>query len=166
MIADEQTHRLPETDADRRKAIAALAGYARLRTLRRGGRQDAASGQRPYGELFAGEEPLSSRFGSLVFTGVEDDPETLATLERMGFSDAAQVAGDDPRAGTTAASPRPRTERGRELFTRLAPRLLDAAHGDRRAGHRLHPLRRLLLAPVRRACSCSRCSWPSPSCSS
>ena len=45
-----------------------------------------------YGRLFAGEEELSSRFGSLVFTGVEDDPETLATLKRMGFSSPERVA--------------------------------------------------------------------------
>ena len=60
-----------------------------------------------------------------MFTGVEDDPETLATLTRMGFSDPHAVAATI-RAwhhGRIAAT---RTERGRELFTRLAPRLLDA----------------------------------------
>ena len=124
MIADEQTHRLPNADKDRR-AVAALAGYATLRSF------DAAVGKalktvnRRYGALFAGEEPLSSRFGSLVFTGVEDDAETLATLARMGFSEPARVSGTI-RAwhhGRIAAT---RTERGREVFTRLAPRLLDA----------------------------------------
>lgn len=124
MIADEQTHRLPVADKDRR-AVAALAGYPTLRSF------DAAVGKllktvnRRYGALFAGEEALSSRFGSLVFTGVEDDAETLATLTRMGFSDPARVSGTI-RAwhhGRIAAT---RTERGRELFTRLAPRLLDA----------------------------------------
>jgi glutamate-ammonia-ligase adenylyltransferase len=80
---------------------------------------------RRYGELFAGEEPLSSRFGSLVFTGVDDDPETLTTLRRMGFSDAHAVAAAVRgwHHGHIAAT---RSERGRELFTRLAPRLLDA----------------------------------------
>jgi len=125
MIADEQTHRLPKA-ADDRRAIAALAGFDRLRDF------DAAVGRtlrtvnHRYGELFAGEEPLSSRHGSLVFTGVGDDPETLATLGRMGFSNPAQVSGvirgwHHGRVGPT------RTERGRELLTRLAPRLLEAA---------------------------------------
>ena len=79
-----------------------------------------------YGALFAGEEALSSRFGSLVFTGVDDDPETLATLARMGFPQPAAVsrAIRDWHHGRIVAT---RTERGRELFTRLAPRLLDAA---------------------------------------
>jgi glutamate-ammonia-ligase adenylyltransferase len=70
---------------------------------------------------------LSSRFGSLVFTGVEDDPETLKTLARMGFEQPAR-ASSTIRAwhhGRIAAT---RTERGRELFTRLVPRLLEAAH--------------------------------------
>jgi glutamate-ammonia-ligase adenylyltransferase len=79
-----------------------------------------------YGELFAEEEPLSSPFGSLVFTGVEDDPATLQTLTRMGFSQPAQVSGAIRgwHHGRIAAT---RTARGRELFTRLAPRLLEAA---------------------------------------
>jgi glutamate-ammonia-ligase adenylyltransferase len=128
MIADEQSHTLPEAN-DARRQIAALAGFAELTKF------DAmASGlfrrvNRRYGDLFAQDEPLSSRFGSLVFTGVEDDPETLATLTRMGFSQPAQVSATI-RAwhhGRIAAT---RTERGRELFTRLAPRLLDAAHAS------------------------------------
>lgn len=126
MIGDHQTHKLPEADAERRR-IAALVGEGDLR------RFDAAVGRllrrvnARYGELFADDEDLSSRFGSLVFTGVEDDPETLKTLQRMGFSQPQAVAATI-RAwhhGRIAAT---RTERGRELFTRLAPRLLEAAH--------------------------------------
>jgi glutamate-ammonia-ligase adenylyltransferase len=124
MIADEQTHRLPENDVAR-KAVAALAGYVRLPTF------DAAVGRTLrtvnalYGALFAGEEALSSKHGSLVFTGVEDDPETLATLARMGFADGARVAAVI-RGWHHGRIPATRTERGRELFTRLAPRMLDA----------------------------------------
>jgi [glutamine synthetase] adenylyltransferase / [glutamine synthetase]-adenylyl-L-tyrosine phosphorylase len=125
MIGDEQTHKLPESDAERRR-IAALSGEGDLR------RFDAAVGRllkgvnRRYGELFADDEDLSSRFGSLVFTGVEDDPETSRTLARMGFEHPERV-GPAIRAwhhGRIAAT---RTERGRELFTRLVPRLLEAA---------------------------------------
>jgi glutamate-ammonia-ligase adenylyltransferase len=79
-----------------------------------------------YGELFAGDESLSSRFGSLVFTGVEDDPETLVTLARMGFSQPLVVSGLI-RSWHHGRIPATRTPRGRELFTRLAPRLLEAA---------------------------------------
>ncbi len=125
MLADEQTHKLPQADAERRR-IAALWGEHSLRRFdARVGRLLKAVNRR-YGELFPEAEDLSSRFGSLVFTGVEDDPETLRTLARMGYSDPARVSATI-RAwhhGRIAAT---RTEGGRELFTRLAPRLLEAA---------------------------------------
>jgi glutamate-ammonia-ligase adenylyltransferase len=125
MIADEQTHKLPEADGERRR-IAALFGESDLR------RFDASVGRvlravnGRYGELFADDEDLSSRFGSLVFTGVEDDPETTRTLTRMGFAHPERVSAviRGWHHGRIAAT---RTERGRELFTRLAPRLLEAA---------------------------------------
>ena len=124
MLADEQTHRLPESDSERRR-VAALSGFDRLRSFDAHVERILKVVNGRYGELFPGEEPLSSRFGSLIFTGVDDDPETLRTLARMGFSSPAQVSGTI-RAwhhGHIAAT---RSERGRELFTRLAPRLLDA----------------------------------------
>jgi len=125
MIADDQTHILPEAD-DQRARIAALWGFSSLAKFdgQVGKMLKLVNGR--YGELFAEDEALSSSFGSLVFTGVEDDPETLATLGRMGFSNPPQVAATI-RAwhhGRIAAT---RTARGRELFTRLAPRFLDAA---------------------------------------
>jgi len=124
MIGDEQTHRLPTAEKDRRR-VAALAGQADLRRFDAQVVRTLKSVGRRYGELFAGEESLSSRFGSLVFTGVEDDPQTLATLRRMKFSDPHDIAGAI-RAWHHGRIPATRTERGRELFTRLAPRLLDA----------------------------------------
>ncbi|HEX4709894.1 bifunctional [glutamine synthetase] adenylyltransferase/[glutamine synthetase]-adenylyl-L-tyrosine phosphorylase [Phenylobacterium sp.] len=125
MLADEQTHRLPDADADRRR-VAALAGFDKLRSFDAAITRTLKGVNARYGELFPSEEPLSSRFGSLVFTGVEDDPATLATLRRMGFSNPAQVAGAI-RSWHHGHIPATATERGRELFTRLAPRLLDAA---------------------------------------
>jgi glutamate-ammonia-ligase adenylyltransferase len=126
MLADEQTHKLPTSDADRRR-VAALWGQGDLKAF------DAQVGamlvlvNQRYGKLFAGEEELSSRFGSLVFTGVDDDPETLATLKRMGFAEPARVS-QAIRGWHHGRINATRTERGRELFTRLAPRLLEACH--------------------------------------
>lgn len=126
MIADDQTHKLPESDTERKK-VAALWGEGNLRSFDANVGKILKGVNLRYGRLFAGEEELSSRFGSLVFTGVEDDPETLATLKRMGFSSPERVAATIRgwHHGHIAAT---RTERGRELFTRLAPRLLDAAN--------------------------------------
>ncbi len=125
MLADDQTHKLPEADSDRRR-IAALAGFAPLARFDAAVERLLRRVNKRYGQLFAGEEELSSRFGSLIFTGVDDDPETLATLRRMGFSHPDTVSAAIRRwhHGHIAAT---RTERGREVFTRLAPRLLEAA---------------------------------------
>ena len=124
MVHDEQTHELPEND-EARNPVAALSGFSNLsrfdlavsRTLR------LVNGH--YGELFSEDEPLSSSFGSLVFTGVEGDPETIKTLTRMGFDNPEQVSATI-RSWHHGRIPATRSERGRELFTRLVPRLLEA----------------------------------------
>ena len=124
MLDDEQTHILP-ADPARRAAVGALAGQGDLAAFDAGVEAILIGVNRRYGALFEGEEELSSPFGSLVFTGVDNDPETLATLERMGFSDPGAVA-DTIRSWHHGRIPATRSVRGRELFTRLAPRLLTA----------------------------------------
>ncbi|CAN5220229.1 bifunctional [glutamine synthetase] adenylyltransferase/[glutamine synthetase]-adenylyl-L-tyrosine phosphorylase [soil metagenome] len=124
MLDDEQTHTLPVDDA-RRAAGASLAGEGDLAAFDAGVEALLIGVNRRYGELFEGEEDLSSPYGSLVFTGVDNDPVTLETLKRMGFAEPASVA-DTIRSwhhGRIAAT---RSARGRELFTRLAPKLLTA----------------------------------------
>lgn len=122
MLDDEQSHSLP-LDPHRRAAVAALAGEGDLAAFDAGVEALLVGVNGRYGELFEGEEALSSPYGSLVFTGVENDPETLATLGRMGFTDPAAVA-DTIRSWHHGRIPATRSARGRELFTRLAPRLL------------------------------------------
>lgn len=124
MLDDEQTHSLPVEPAARAR-VAALAGEGDLAAFDARVEALLVGVNRRYGELFEGEEALSSPYGSLVFTGVENDPETLETLTRMGFSDPAMVA-DTIRSWHHGRIPATRTARGRELFTRLAPRLLTA----------------------------------------
>ena len=126
MIADDQTHKLPEDDGQRLR-IAALWGERDLKHFDARVERVLKAVNARYGELFADDEDLSSSFGSLVFTGVEDDPETLKTLTRMGFDDPPQVSASirNWHHGRIAAT---RSEHGRELFTRLVPRLLEACH--------------------------------------
>jgi len=63
--------------------------------------------------------------GSLVFTGVEDDPATIATLRAMGYANPTAVAAlvRGWHHGHTRAT---RSERARELLTALMPGLLAA----------------------------------------
>jgi glutamate-ammonia-ligase adenylyltransferase len=128
MIADEQTHRMPADENDRFR-IAALAGYSRLRRFDSDLTMTLRAVSRHCRTLFSGEELLSSRFGRLAFTGTDDDPETLATLARMGFEHPRQISSTIRgwHHGHVAAT---RTERGRELLTRLTPKLLEAIHAS------------------------------------
>ena len=128
MVGDEQAHKLPESD-DARRRVAALSGARSLKAFDVEVERTLKTVNRRYGELFPEEEPLASRFGSLVFTGVESDPETLKTLARMGFSDPERVS-QTIRAWHHGRINATRSERGRELFTRLAPRLLEAAQAS------------------------------------
>ncbi|WP_296176023.1 bifunctional [glutamine synthetase] adenylyltransferase/[glutamine synthetase]-adenylyl-L-tyrosine phosphorylase [uncultured Brevundimonas sp.] len=124
MLADEQSHVLP-ADPERRADVAALAGQGDLAAFDAGVEALLVGVNQRYGELFEGGEELSSPYGSLVFTGVENDPGTLETLKRMGFSEPATVS-DTIRSWHHGRIPATRTARGRELFTRLAPQLLTA----------------------------------------
>ena len=124
MLADEQSHVLP-VDPERRADVAALAGEGDLAAFDAGVEAVLVGVNQRYGELFEGGEELSSPYGSLVFTGVENDPGTLETLKRMGFSQPATVS-DTIRSWHHGRIQATRTARGRELFTRLAPQLLTA----------------------------------------
>ena len=123
MLQDEQTHALP-IDDDTRSKVAALYGEDDLVEFDTRIEQLLVSVNSIYGELFDDGEQLSSEFGSLVFTGVENDPGTLETLSRMGFTEAASVS-ETIRSWHHGHINATRTARGRELFTRLAPRLLE-----------------------------------------
>ena len=124
MIHDEQTHELPEDDAAR-MLVAVLSGFSNLSRFDLAVSRTLRLVNAHYGELFSESETLASSFGSLVFTGIEDDPETIKTLRRMGFDTPEQVSATI-RSWHHGRIPATRSERGRELFTRLVPRLLEA----------------------------------------
>ncbi|MBN8552284.1 MAG: bifunctional [glutamine synthetase] adenylyltransferase/[glutamine synthetase]-adenylyl-L-tyrosine phosphorylase [Caulobacterales bacterium] len=124
MLEDEQTHTLPVPD-DQRRRVAALSGEADLAAFDQSVEDLTSRVNARYGELFAEDESLSSELGSLVFTGIENDPETLKTLARMGFSEPDPVA-DAIRGWHHGRILATRSAQGREVFTRFAPRLLEA----------------------------------------
>ena len=68
---------------------------------------------------------MTASGGNLVFTGVEEDPETLATLARMGFRDSVHISAAIRgwHHGRIRAT---RSARARELLTKLVPVLLPA----------------------------------------
>ena len=90
MVNDEQTHRLPDIPA-KRAQIASLSGYQSQADFELDLSNVRGEVHGVYSDLFATEERLSGEAGNLVFTGVDDDPGTVATLKALGFSDPSRV---------------------------------------------------------------------------
>ena len=122
MVADQQTHTLPAEQE--LEAVARFFGYAETDRFTADLRTRLQRVEAHYARLFEGESPLGGG-GSLVFTGTEDDPDTIATLSEMGFRDPSQIAG--MIRGWHHGRVRPtRSVRARELLTELMPTLLVA----------------------------------------
>ncbi|MFX8828936.1 hypothetical protein ABTM52_20480, partial [Acinetobacter baumannii] len=76
MVADEQTQKLPEDDAGLAR-IAAFMGYPDRAAFDIAVRDTLETLQRHYAVLFEQAPALDGAAGSLVFTGTDDDPDTL-----------------------------------------------------------------------------------------
>lgn len=135
MVRDEQTHRLPDSEVEL-KRIAYMLGFsdtaafsARLETVLR-------TVEKRYARLFEQETKLSGVEGNLVFTGQQDDPETLKTLASLGFERPADIS----RVIRTWHYGRYRATQSveaRERLTELTPDLLKAFGESSRADEAL-----------------------------
>ncbi|MBV8940038.1 MAG: bifunctional [glutamine synthetase] adenylyltransferase/[glutamine synthetase]-adenylyl-L-tyrosine phosphorylase [Alphaproteobacteria bacterium] len=123
MVDDQQTHTLPAAPAELLN-LARFMEYDGVEAF-----EAAVCGQlRAVYAIFAGAfapaAPLTEE-GNLVFTGTNHDPDTLATLGRMGFAHPERVS--EAVMGWHHGSRRcTRTKRARELLTELMPALLKA----------------------------------------
>ncbi|MEY4708121.1 MAG: hypothetical protein RJB58_1844 [Pseudomonadota bacterium] len=127
MIEDQQTHTVPGTEVEI-SHLACFMGHDSAQDFR-----DSLTGvlenvQSHYARLFESQPDLTSAQGNLVFTGVEEDPETLKTLAAMGFADAAHVSGAI-RGWHHGRIRAMRSQRARELLTKLIPAILKALGG-------------------------------------
>jgi glutamate-ammonia-ligase adenylyltransferase len=129
MVEDRQTHRLPESP-EGLDLIGRFMGFPDGAAFGEALTQHQRRVEARYSRMFESAPSLGTAEGSLVFTGVEDDPATLETLRSLGYREAASVAAmirswhhGRPRAT--------RTERARELLTAMMPALL-AAFGRQR----------------------------------
>ena len=125
MIADEQTHELPE-DEDGLNHVSTFLGYDSLKVFATELLEILSSVEVLYADLFSEGEQLSADGadgGNLVFTGGESDPETLKTLTDMGYGNAEAV--DAAVRGWHHARYRStRSTRSRAILTELMPTIL------------------------------------------
>jgi len=122
MLRDEQTHIMPDTP-EGVAVIAWLMGQADRAEFETDYRAALELVARYYAELFTEGETLGSGEGNLVFTGSDDDPETLETLTLIGFADAHKAIETVRKwhYGSYAAT---RTSAARAHLTELLPSLL------------------------------------------
>ncbi|RBP15621.1 glutamate-ammonia-ligase adenylyltransferase [Roseiarcus fermentans] len=128
MVADEQTQRLPFERADLAR-FARFCGYGRLESFARDLTFHLTRVETHYARLFEDAPALSVASGSLVFTGVTDDPATLATLRRLGFQHP-EAAAETIRGWHFGRRAGVRSPRAREVLTELTPALLEAFAGS------------------------------------
>ena len=122
MVDDHQIHDLPEAD-DRLEAIGIFMGFDNRAAFADALIGELRAVEQHYAVLFE-ESPNLSEPGNLVFTGADEDPETLETLRRLGYRDpsviSARIRGwHHGRYNAT------RSARARELLTELAPTILN-----------------------------------------
>ncbi|MGL4441958.1 MAG: bifunctional [glutamine synthetase] adenylyltransferase/[glutamine synthetase]-adenylyl-L-tyrosine phosphorylase [Bosea sp. (in: a-proteobacteria)] len=124
MRHDEQTQRLPVDDADLAN-FSRFAGYAGTSRFAATFTGYARQVEAHYALLFEDGPSLAAEAGTLSFTGADADPETLATLQRLGFRDAAQAA-EIVRGWHFGRRSAVTSARAREALTELTPALLVA----------------------------------------
>jgi glutamate-ammonia-ligase adenylyltransferase len=128
MVADEQTQRLPFETAPLAR-FAKFCGYARLDRFAADLTGHLRSVERHYARLFEDAPTLDVEAGSLVFTGVVDDPETLTTLRRLSFQRPEEAA-ETIRGWHFGRRQAVQSPRAREVLTELVPGLLAAFSGS------------------------------------
>lgn len=131
MVHDEQTHILPEKETDLRR-IALMMGFGDVKSFSNRLVAVLRAVEDRYAKLFEQAAELSGGSGNLVFTGTADDPDTLKTLERLGFRRPADVS----RVIRTWHSGRYRATHSveaRERLTEMMPKLLAAFGASSRA---------------------------------
>ena len=121
MVDDAQTHALPRDPAGIAR-IAVFLSYRQRDAFVADLLSHLISVERHYAELFE-QAPSLAGPGNLVFTGVDDDQETLRTLSRLGFAKPASVSAlvRSWHHGRLRAT---RSQRAREILTELVPELL------------------------------------------
>ena len=123
MVADEQSHTLPEDDAGLER-IATMMGYGETEKFTDALVATMREVEHFYAELFEQAPQLTGQGGNLVFTGDDEDPQTVETLSRLGFEKPSQVI-SAIKAWHYGRYPAVRSSQAREMLTEITPQLLE-----------------------------------------
>ena len=124
MVADEQTHEIPEDPADIER-VAYLSGYDGSEDFAKALLPVLARVQGYYARLFEGMPELTTAGANMVFAGQRDDPGTVEALKAMGFTRPSDLLAMI-RAWHHGRYPAVRSARARELLTEVQPLLVSA----------------------------------------
>lgn len=126
MVADQQTHSLPDDDAGIER-LAAFLGYPDGVALRGDLLRHLHRVEDHYAHLFEEEEKTASeeQHINLVFVGDTPGPDTVATLSELGFTDPERVF-NIVRSWHHGRYRATRSTASRERLTLLLPQLLQS----------------------------------------
>lgn len=122
MMDDEQTHIIPQSES-KRLSLAVLSSETDLDSFDQQLIATFTTVQRHYSHLFEEKNGSEKTSGNLVFTGEDDDPDTIQTLSELGFarpSDAITLI----KGWHFGRIPATRSEHARTVLTELMPTLL------------------------------------------
>lgn len=142
MVADEQTHTL-QTDDEGVARIAAMMGAPDLDAFSSRLVAQLRCVERHYAGLFEKSPQLANPGCTLVFTGGDDDPATLASLAAMGYARPSEVI-RTVRGWHFGRFAAVHSSQARELLTEITPGLLEAIAATGHADETLAAFHRFL----------------------
>jgi glutamate-ammonia-ligase adenylyltransferase len=126
MVDDAQTHSLPKTIEDMQK-IAIFCGFEDIKSFYSELLKQTSNVRKHYSKLFENAPSLASDLpsaaGSLIFTGTENHPDTINTLEKMGFKNPEFIS-ETIRGWHHGRVPCTIRKQARAELTKLIPSML------------------------------------------
>ncbi len=124
MVADEQTHEIPDA-GEALERFARFCGYSGEAEFSRALIAVLETVQRHYSALFEDMPELTRGGANMVFAGAVDDPATVEALTKLGYTQPSHVIAT-VRGWHHGRYPAIRSPRARERLTEVQPLLIEA----------------------------------------
>ncbi|MEQ8510734.1 MAG: bifunctional [glutamine synthetase] adenylyltransferase/[glutamine synthetase]-adenylyl-L-tyrosine phosphorylase [Rhodospirillaceae bacterium] len=123
MLNDEQTQTLPK-EKEKAESFAAFSGFRNFDDFAKYLKHHMQNVEHHYAELFE-ETPSLTIDGNLVFTGTDHDPDTLETLDKLGFKNSEAVS-QIVRSWHHGRHRATKSTRARQILTEIIPSIISA----------------------------------------